>query len=81
MAVAHYCRGGGQVSKTMRVPKAVTKLEHWYKEVKRVIPDVPSFELVREVRPTVSHIWFIFPKEGGRIHEVVIDRKRPLIGM
>lgn len=42
MPTCQYIHNGETVTKQMPTPKQITKVEKWYKEARKVIPEIPN---------------------------------------
>ena len=60
MPTVQYIHNGETVTKQMPTPKRITSLQHWYKEARKAIPQIPE-ALIGVFGP---HQWCIVESEA-----------------
>lgn len=74
-----------EITRRMSAPKKVTRLEHWYKEARRIIPQIPDIQMpgmeVINTQCTFKWItWEVKDPKGHRSY-VVINRRADSLGV
>ena len=74
---------GVEISKKMFPPKKVTSLDHWLKEARKTVREIPSIADTKTVINTQASVrwiaWELFNHKDERTY-VIIDRNVPSIG-
>lgn len=72
------------ISKKMPAPKKVERIEAWFKQARKLIPEIPNPEQtdwqITHQDATVKWINFEMHNSVGERCYVVIDRTQPFIG-
>jgi len=76
---------GIEITRRMSAPKKVERLESWYKEARKIIPQIPDIQLqgyeVINTQCTVNWITWEVKDEVGNRSYVVINRRADSLGV
>lgn len=72
------------ITKDMPSPRRIGELDHWYKQARKVIPEIPNLQetdwFIFQQEITESSIVFEIHDSVGQKCAVVIDRRHNLVG-
>lgn len=72
------------ITKKMAAPKKVTQIEAWFKEARKMIPEIPNPKdtdwIITHQQADVKWVRYDLVNSVGEKCQVVIDRTQPFIG-
>lgn len=86
MALAQYRNQANDVNITKKIPapRKVEKMEAWFKEARKMIPQIPNPKetdwIISHETATIKYVRFDMVNTVGEKCQVVIDRTQPFIG-